>query len=155
MNRRSVVAAVLTLSFMSVPPAACTDGGLVGADELPVKPADTAIVKRITGFTAPRRTRLPGFRQTKPMVIETREALTEVFGKTETDKIAKQVDFEKQFLVFFQWAGSGQDKLMHTIQNEDDAPKAVFVFKPGRTRDLRPHTYLFSIVKEVAWEIAE
>jgi hypothetical protein len=116
---------------------------------------EAAVVKEIGGFKPPRTARLPGFRRTKTTVIETHDSLAKVFGETEAKKIAMQDIFDQEFLLFFQWVGSGQDKLTHHVQNEDDKPKVVFVFKPGRTRDFRPHARLFSIHKGVSWEIAE
>lgn len=119
------------------------------------KGADTAVVKKIIGFKPPRATRLPGFRRMKPTLIENRATLTKVFGDAEAEKIRKRVDLAEQVLMFFQWAGSGQDKLAHAVQKQDDKTKVVFTFRPGRTRDLRPHAHLFSIRKSVAWEIAK
>ena len=117
--------------------------------------AGTAVVKEIKGFKPPRATRLPGFRRTKPTVIANRETLTKVFGDAEAEKINKQVDLDEHVLVFFQWAGSGQDKLAFAVQKQGDNTKVVFTFRPGRTRDLRPHAHLFSIRKGIAWEIAK
>jgi hypothetical protein len=117
--------------------------------------ADTAFAKEIKGFKPPRAARLPGFRRTKPTVIENRETLTKVFGDAEAEKISKQVDLDEHVLVFFQWAGSGQDKLAFAVQKQDDKTKVVVTFRPGRTRDLRPHAHLFSMRKGIAWEIAK
>jgi hypothetical protein len=117
--------------------------------------ADKAVVKEIKGFKPPRATRLPGFRRTKPAVIENQNTLTKVFGDKEAEKISKQVDLDEQVLVFFQWAGSGQDKLAYTVQKQDGKTIVVFTFRAGRTRDLRPHAHLFSIRKGVSWRVAK
>jgi hypothetical protein len=44
---------------------------------------------------------------------------------------------------------------MHAVENQGDEVEVVFKFKPGRTRDLRPHTHLFAIRKDVAWSVAK
>ncbi len=116
---------------------------------------EASVAAEIKGFMPPRAASLQGFRRTKPTLIETRNSLAEVFGEPRAEKIAKQVDFEQEFLVFFQWAGSGQDKLTFTVEKNNGKSKVVFVFKPGRTRDLRPHAHLVSIRKGVSWEIAK
>ena len=117
--------------------------------------ADPPVIKKITGFTPLRAGRRLGFRRTKPTIIKTSEKLTEIFGKNEAGKISKQADFQAQFLVFFQWAGSSQDKLTHQVETQDEKSRVVFSFKPGRTRDLRPRSHLCAIRKGSVWEVAE
>lgn len=117
--------------------------------------ADTPVVTEITGFRRLRVTRLPGFRRTKPTVIESQETLAEAFGDEEAKRISEQVALDQQVLVFFQWAGSGQDKLASAAEKQDGKTEVVFRFRPGRTRDLRPHAHLFAIRKGVAWNVAE
>ena len=117
-------------------------------EEAPAVP----VIRVITGFKPPFA-RGPGFARAKPKTFEAAEELAEAVGDKAVEKIGEQVDFHNQFLVFFQWAGSGQDKLSFQIDEEGEAPKVVFKFRPGRTRDLRPHAYLYAIRKGVTWEI--
>lgn len=119
------------------------------------KHVDAPIVTEIMGTKPPRATRLPGFRRTKPTVIENQDALTETFGDAGSRKISEQVDMDQQVLVFFQWAGSGQDKLSYSVQDQDDGAKVIFKFRPGRTRDLWPHAHLYAVRKGVDWIIAK
>jgi hypothetical protein len=88
-------------------------------------------------------------------VIESLETLTEVFGDEGAKKISEQVKLDQLFLVFFQWAGSGQDKLACAVEKQDDKTKVVFTFRPGRTRDLRPHAHLYAIREGVTWGVAK
>jgi sialidase-1 len=119
------------------------------------KDLDVPVVEEIAGIKPPRTSRLPGFGRTKPTVIENQDAMTETFWDAGAKKISGQVDLEQQVLVFFQWAGSGQDKLSYAVQNQDNGRKVVFKFRPGRTRDLRPHAHLYAIRHDVDWEVAK
>jgi hypothetical protein len=119
------------------------------------KGVDVPIVEEIAGIKPPGNFRLPGFQRTKPTVIEDQKALVDVFGDEEAKKVAGRVNFDQQLLVFFQWAGSGQDKLSYAVQDRDSGTKVVFKFRPGRTRDLRPHAHLYAIPHGVDWEVAK
>ena len=119
------------------------------------KDVDMPVVVEITGVKPPRTTRLPGFHRTKPAVIENHDTLTKTFGDAKATKIIGQVYFDRQVLVFFQWSGSGQDKLTYAIQNQNEEATVVFKFRAGRTRDLRPHAHLYAIRKSVIWRIAK
>jgi len=119
------------------------------------KDVDVPVVEEITGIKPPGNFRLPGFQRTKPTVIEDHKALVDVFGSEDAKKVSGRVNFDQQVLVLFQWAGSGQDKLSYSVQDQDNGTKVVFKFRPGRTRDLRPHSNLYAISKGVAWEIAK
>jgi len=119
------------------------------------KGVDVPVVKEITGINAPSNNRLRGFRRAKPSVIENQDALTETFGDAGAKKISGQVDIGQQVLVFFQWAGSGQDELTCAVENRGDEVRVIFKFRAGLTRDLRPHAHLYAVRKGVPWEIAE
>lgn len=113
------------------------------------------LVDEIVGVTPLPLGRMPGFHRTKPIVVDSDAELSELFGKSAAAKIGKQVDLRRQFLVFFQWAGSGQDRLTHEEETKDEKSIVVFSFRPGRTRDLRPHAHLFAIHKGSEWQVAE
>lgn len=88
---------------------------------------------------------------TKPTKITSAEELAKALpGKDVPEKIGKQVDFSKEYLLLFRWSGSGQDKL--TAAGEK---KATFTLKRGLTRDLRPHVHLFAVAKDAEWELAK
>ncbi len=59
--------------------------------------------------------------------------------------IAKQVDFAKEKVAVFAWAGSGQDKV---IPGEVKNWTATFTYKRGLTRDLRRHVKVFAVPKD-------
>lgn len=80
-----------------------------------------------------------------PTEIKTAEELSKTIPQEDVvAAIKKEVDFGKQKLVFFAWAGSGQDKVTGEIAKEE----AVFTYKPGLTRDLRSHYRLFAVSKD-------
>lgn len=85
----------------------------------------------------------------KPTVIKTAEELHKVFG----EKTELKIDFEKEYLLVFRWAGSGQDKLTGSVVEEKAATVALFDYQRGLTRDLRQHAKLFAIAKKVEWRI--
>lgn len=88
---------------------------------------------------------------TAPTKITSAEELAKALpGKDVSEKIGKQVDFTKEYLLLFKWSGSGQDKL--TAGGDKNA---VFTLKRGLTRDLRPHLHLFAVAKDTEWELAK
>ncbi len=65
--------------------------------------------------------------------------------------VPEQVDFEKQIVLVFAWRGSGQDKLDYVVA-ESFPEQITFTYRPGRTRDLRPHVYAYALRSNVAWK---
>ena len=90
----------------------------------------------------------------KPTVVKTADALAKAFPDEKLrDRIKGQVDFDKQFLLYFRWAGSGQDQLTARVVGTAD-PQVVIDYKPGRTRDFRPHVRLYVVQNGVSWKLA-
>jgi hypothetical protein len=91
-------------------------------------------------------------RVVKPTVIENPEELAKLIThETLRTQIGEQVDFASEHLLVFAWAGSGADKITTDVTRADDAARVVFLYTPGRTRDLRPHVHLFVIEQEAKW----
>lgn len=108
-------------------------------------------VKRITGVK-PEAGIFKSSSRKKPVVIKSAEEAAKHFGKDEAEKLAKLVDFKQQIVVVFAWRGSGQDK-MTTLIAESFPEQVTFKYKPGRTRDLRPHVYIFALRSNVKWKV--
>ncbi|MCI0642621.1 MAG: hypothetical protein L0Y72_27630 [Gemmataceae bacterium] len=88
----------------------------------------------------------------KPAVVENDKELAKSFPDKEVQgQIAKDVDFEKHRVLYFGWSGSGQDRLLFEVDLE--AKTVVFHYKPGLTRDLRPHHYVFRLNKDLKWKV--
>lgn len=86
----------------------------------------------------------------KPLVIKSEKEAAEHFGMDALSALKKQVDFEQQIVLVFAWRGSGQDRLAYDVA--ESFPEQVFFrYKPGRTKDLRPHTYVFALRSNVKW----
>ena len=88
---------------------------------------------------------------TEPTTIKTAEELKKnpVVGAA-AGEIAKQIDFEKQSLLVFAWAGSGQDKITASIGADSDKKSIVYVeYIRGKTFDLREHVRLFVVPKDL------
>lgn len=87
-----------------------------------------------------------------PTKITSAEELAKAIPNKETaEKIGKQVDFSKEYLLLFKWSGSGQDKL---VAGGDD--KSVgFAYTPGRTRDLRQHVHLYALAKGAGYSVMQ
>jgi hypothetical protein len=79
----------------------------------------------------------------KPTIITTTTELDNAIPGA--DAIKKQVDFTKEKLALFVWAGSGGDKLAGKLS--DDAKTANFSYTRGLTRDLRSHVHLYAMPK--------
>jgi hypothetical protein len=92
----------------------------------------------------------------KPTEITNADELAKAFpDKAWQKKLAKQVKFDKEKLLFFAWSGSGQDKLTHKVQKGEKGQEVVFQYRPGRTRDLRHHFHLFAVPKDAAWKFGD
>ena len=78
----------------------------------------------------------------KPLKIKSREDASKYFDQDKLLKLSKIVDYENQFILIFNWSGSGGDKLNYTY-NEDNSQELIFSLARGRTRDLRIHQKVF------------
>lgn len=86
-------------------------------------------------------------RDLKPTKItSTAELEKAITDKEVREKIAKQVDFKKEYLLLFAWAGSGRDKLSFEVKDSE----VVFTRTMGLTRDLRSHVKLFAIPEKLS-----
>jgi hypothetical protein len=88
---------------------------------------------------------------TEPMIVTSATDLPKVtpFGPAAVEAVAKQIDFEKEKLVVFWWAGSGQDKVAAgELKTADKKTTANFSYTRGLTRDLRSHFHLFIVPKD-------
>lgn len=65
-------------------------------------------------------------------------------------EIAKQVNLKKEYLLLFQWSGSGQDKL--TFETAKDG-EVAFTHQRGLTRDFRMHARLFALPKGAKYKV--
>ena len=119
----------------------------VGAE--PRKPTDPP-ARSIAVDGANRQ--FPTTKASQPTVITNEKELAAAFPDKETQaRLAKEVDFTKEKLLFFAWAGSGQDQL--TAAAEKVGGEIIFNHKMGRTRDLRSHYRLFAIEKDAKWKV--
>jgi hypothetical protein len=90
--------------------------------------------------------------------MPTKITSAEELAKTVTDKdaqkaIAKQVDFGKEYLLYFAWQGSGGDQITFKATQEKTATKVVFSHKTGMTFDLRPHAHMYVLPKDATWTV--
>jgi hypothetical protein len=89
---------------------------------------------------------------TKPTKITSTEELAKaITDEAAQTAIKKEVDFATQYLLLFNWGGSGQDKL--TFATKEGKNEVVFVFKGGLTRDFRPHVHLFVLPKDATFQV--
>jgi hypothetical protein len=86
----------------------------------------------------------------KPLVIGCADKAAKYFDDDALAALKRQVDFEKQIVLIFAWRGSGQDRLSYAVL--ESYPEQVrFRYRPGRTRDLRPHVYVYALRSDVQW----
>jgi len=116
---------------------------------------DAPVVPVIEQIPGVRMTPLPrqGFRRARPQTLEDAEALAAALGEAAAKRILAQVDLQQRVLILFRWSGSGGDRLSYRVEQTKEGPKVVFRYRPGRTKDLRPHAHLFAIRRGVAWEV--
>jgi len=90
----------------------------------------------------------------KPTKICNAEELAKAIpDKVWRDRIAKQVDFDKEELLFFSWTGSaGTDRLSFKVEEAKNGPVVVFNYKQGRGDDFpRPIFRLYALAKN--WRV--
>jgi hypothetical protein len=106
---------------------------------------------------------LPGYRGErnrgdvrKPTRITNADELAKAIPDKEwQDCIAKQVDFTREYLLLFAWAGSGQDKLSFKVGGRGIVPAVEFLYTMGRTDDLRSHFHLFAVKGRLTWNVRQ
>ena len=87
----------------------------------------------------------------KPAKMETEAEMKKiVLDETAQKEISKQVNFKKEYLLLFRWAGSGGDQVSITTGKDGEV---TFSFKRGLTRDLRMHSKLFAIPKDSKYKL--
>ena len=90
--------------------------------------------------------------RTKSVVLKSLENSAKYFDKEALAAISKAVDFEKQIVLLFAWKGSGQDRLQYGVK-ESFPEQIMFSYKPGMTRDLRPHVKVYVLRSNVKWAV--
>ncbi len=67
--------------------------------------------------------------------------------------LAGRADPATHTLLLFHWQGSGQDRISPEVVEADGNKSVVFHYERGRTRDLRQHTHLFAVSRELNWKV--
>jgi hypothetical protein len=120
----------------------------------PGREAKSGVAQEIDlkGFQAGR----PRLRRPEAVKIASAEDLAKAIPDKEwRARLQKQVDFAKDQLVFFAWAGSGTDKLSFKVEGDRKEPVVVFTYSPGKSSDLRSHFRLYAIAKTAKYAIAK
>jgi hypothetical protein len=93
---------------------------------------------------------------TNPTVITTTEELAKVFTDPEVRKsLNSSVDFTKEQMLYFGWAGSGTDRLTFAVEkNEQGRAEVVFKYRRGATDDVQSHYHLYGLPKGTPWRVA-
>jgi RNA polymerase sigma factor (sigma-70 family) len=91
----------------------------------------------------------------KPTKITSLEELTKAFPEEEWQKkIAKQVDFSKEYLLFFTWSDLPGHKLSFKVEESKTGPVAVFQFPSTKIDESSfavAYLHLFAVSKEASW----
>jgi hypothetical protein len=88
----------------------------------------------------------------KPVVITDSVGVAEAFPDEASQAlIGKQVDFKKDKLLFFQWAGSGGDRLTPAVVDTPEGAVVEFRYAAGFTDDYQRHFHLFALPRTVKW----
>ena len=86
----------------------------------------------------------------KPLVLKSQADAAKHFKGKDLEKLLAKVDLKKQFILVFAWRGSGQDQLRFDVL-ESFPEQIQFKLIRGRTKDLRPHVYIFALRQGVIW----
>lgn len=84
-----------------------------------------------------------------PLVIQNGYAFVDNYTLAERyfDHLPPEVNFDAEQVVIFAWNGSGQDKIEY--EKIDDVYH--FVYKRGKTKDLKQHLKIVSVPKKNEW----
>ena len=66
-----------------------------------------------------------------------------------------KVDFKSEYVLLFQWQGSGKDQLASAAETKDGKTTVTFTRKPGATDDLRQHSKAFILPAGAEWKVAK
>ncbi len=100
----------------------------------------------------PEKGALQGAVWNKPLVLNSSDAAAKVFGKAELERLAKEVDFKKQFVLVIAWQGSSGDKLDFAVA-ESFPEQILFTLRPGLTDDRSQHLHVYALRSNVRWSI--
>ncbi|MEZ6055739.1 MAG: hypothetical protein R3C01_03450 [Planctomycetaceae bacterium] len=144
MFRLPTISSLLALSLLCL---AATGAFVEGADE---QPGDGNSVARKISVDGLTQFGEPTFPKT-PIVLKNSEELAKLItDKKVLDEIVERVDFDKEWLAFFRWNGSGQDRVtVQVTRDEQGVERVTFPYQPGRTKDLREHAALFAVPHDV------
>lgn len=118
------------------------------------QPKDKKIEVRVLDLKGVKLPSADGGRVDKPVLITDAVKLAEVFPDATSQAILlKQFDLNKHKLLFFQWAGSGGDRLTAQVKESKDGPIVEFRYVGGMTDDLRRHAHLFALPGDAKWRL--
>jgi hypothetical protein len=67
-------------------------------------------------------------------------------------EIARQIDFSREYVLYFHWVGAGDDALTFTTET---GPLVVFTFTPGKFKNKVRHERVFALPKVARWRLVE
>jgi len=70
-------------------------------------------------------------------------------------EVLKQVDFSKEYIVAFAWAGSGGDQVGFRVDKGQAGEEVTFGYTPGVTDDLRRHLKLFVLPSKATFKMGK
>ena len=114
------------------------------------KPAAPAPVGPAITKVDIRPSKIEFSRWNTPVELTSLEDAKKHFEGDALDQLKAKVDFGNQIVLVFAWRGSGQDKLDYVVM-ESFPEQIAFSYRPGRTRDLRPHVHVFALRSNVKW----
>ncbi|MDE0597328.1 MAG: hypothetical protein OSB65_18960 [Roseibacillus sp.] len=123
---------------------------IIGA-ELFAAPANHLPITELKDLRAEKAV-FAGATRIRPIILKSLKDGIKYFEKDALSTISNAVDFEKQIVLIFAWKGSGQDRF--TVAGTEDHPGQIkFSYKPGRTKDLRPHIKIFVLQSDLKWSV--
>ncbi len=66
-----------------------------------------------------------------------------------------KADLKTEYVLLFQWQGSGKDQLASAAVTKDGKTTVTFTRKPGATDDLRQHSKAFILPAGAEWKVAK
>jgi hypothetical protein len=86
------------------------------------------------------------------IILKSEKEAREILSSDSVEYLVGKVDYDRQLLVVFAWAGSGMDKVTYEVA-ESFPEQVKFELVRGRTRDYVHHVQPFIVRKNVRWRM--
>jgi hypothetical protein len=91
---------------------------------------------------------------TKPTKITSREELAKAIPDKEVqDRLKKDVDLSKEYLLLFVWSASPEDRLEFKVNKGEKRSDVLFTYFAGRSPEKTRHIKLYALPNDMKYKV--